>query len=71
MVEGVGVSLKFRSKGIGKSLIQEAIRRAKIKGCRLVQLTTDKTRPDAIRFYGNLGFNLSHEGMKYHIVNNP
>ena len=67
MIEGVRVSTKFRSKGIGQSLIQEAIRRANIKGCRLVQLTTDKQRPDAIKFYEKLGFSSSHEGMKLHL----
>ena len=67
MIEGVRVSSKFRSKGIGQSLIEEAIRRANIKGCRLVQLTTDKQRPDAIKFYKKLGFHSSHEGMKLHL----
>ncbi|MDP6754834.1 MAG: GNAT family N-acetyltransferase [Candidatus Marinimicrobia bacterium] len=67
MIEGVRVSTNFRSKGIGQSLIQEAIRRANIKGCRLVQLTTDKQRPDAIKFYEKLGFTSSHEGMKLHL----
>jgi ribosomal protein S18 acetylase RimI-like enzyme len=67
MIEGVRVSSKFRSKGIGQSLIQEAIRRANIKECRLVQLTTDKHRPDAIKFYERLGFHSSHEGMKLHL----
>ena len=66
-IEGVRVSSKFRSKGIGQSLIQEAIRRANIKECRLVQLTTDKHRPDAIEFYEKLGFHSSHEGMKLHL----
>ncbi len=67
LIEGVRVSTKFRSKGIGQSIIQEAIRRANIKGCRLVQLTTDKQRPDAIKFYEKLGFTSSHEGMKLHL----
>ena len=67
MIEGVRVSSKFRSKGIGQSLIKEAIGRANIKGCRLVQLTTDKQRPDAIKFYEKLGFTSSHEGMKLHL----
>ena len=67
MIEGVRVSSKLRSKGIGQSLIQEDIRRANIKGCRLVKLTTDKQRPDAIKFYEKLGFSSSHEGRKLHL----
>jgi len=41
-----------------------AIKRAKEKGAILLQLTTDKKRPDAIRFYKAIGFVPTHEGMK-------
>ena len=41
-----------------------AIEEARRRGCRLIQLTTDKQRPDAHRFYERLGFVASHEGMK-------
>jgi len=34
------------------------------RGCRLAQLTTNRSRPDARRFYESLGFEASHEGMK-------
>jgi ribosomal protein S18 acetylase RimI-like enzyme len=40
------------------------VEQAKERGCGLVQLTSDKTRPDAIRFYEKLGFVASHEGLK-------
>ena len=43
---------------------QAALGRARERGCGLVQLTSDKARPDAIRFYEQLGFTASHEGMK-------
>jgi GNAT superfamily N-acetyltransferase len=41
-----------------------AIGQARERGCGLVQLTTDKSRLDAHRFYLRLGFVASHEGMK-------
>jgi GNAT superfamily N-acetyltransferase len=41
-----------------------AIEEARRRGCGLVQLTTDKARPDAHRFYERLGFVASHQGMK-------
>jgi GNAT superfamily N-acetyltransferase len=41
-----------------------AINRTKEKGCILLQLTTDKKRADALRFYETLGFVSTHEGMK-------
>jgi GNAT superfamily N-acetyltransferase len=41
-----------------------AIEEASRRGCALVQLTSDKARTDAHRFYARLGFVASHEGMK-------
>jgi len=67
LVEGVRVNKKFRGQGIGKQLFQTAIELAKQRNCHLVQLTTDKRRPDAIKFYESLGFVASHEGMKLHL----
>ncbi len=64
LIEGVRVSSTQRGKGIGGRLLEWAIDRAKEKGCLIVQLTSDKRRPDAIRFYEKLGFKASHEGMK-------
>ena len=63
-IEGVRVAGSHRGQGIGEALFREAIERARAAGCGLVQLTTDKTRPDALRFYEKLGFTASHEGMK-------
>ena len=53
-----------RGGGLGSMLVLEAIERAKQKNCRLVQLTSDKARPEAIQFYEKLGFTASHEGLK-------
>jgi GNAT superfamily N-acetyltransferase len=63
-IEGVRVAAEFRSSGIGRKLFEWAIDRARRRDCRLVQLATDKARPDAMRFYESLGFVASHEGMK-------
>jgi len=63
-IEGVRTSSSHRGLGLGSEMIQWAIQRAKERGCHLVQLTTDKKRPDALRFYEQLGFTASHEGMK-------
>jgi GNAT superfamily N-acetyltransferase len=45
-------------------MIAWAIDKCRERGCELVQLTTDKSRADALRFYQSLGFVDSHEGMK-------
>ena len=63
-IEGVRVSKSHRSKGIGEALFRHAIEAARRDGCGLVQLTADKARADAHRFYERLGFVASHEGMK-------
>jgi GNAT superfamily N-acetyltransferase len=64
LIEGVRVAKGARSAGIGRSMFKWAISRARERKCILVQLTTDKSRPDALRFYENLGFVASHEGLK-------
>jgi GNAT superfamily N-acetyltransferase len=66
-IEGVRVRNDQRGKGIGEKIFAWAIDRAKEKGAHLVQLTSDKRRADAIRFYEKLGFVASHEGMKLHL----
>lgn len=63
-IEGVRTASSSRSKGIGTELIKWGINRAKERGCHIVQLTTDKERPDALRFYEKLGFKATHEGLK-------
>ena len=67
-VEGVRVARAFRSRGIGRELLEWAIARAREHGCHMVQLTTDKTRPDALAFDAGLGFAASHEGMKLRLT---
>ena len=67
LIEGVRVDSGERSQGLGKTLFEWAIGRARERGCHMVQLTTDKARPDAKRFYEGLGFVASHEGMKLHL----
>lgn len=63
-IEGVRTSSAVRGKGIGTKMFEWAIERAKKRGCHVVQLTTDKKREDALRFYERLGFQATHEGMK-------
>lgn len=64
LIEGVRIDASLRSTGLGRGLFEWAIARATERGCHLLQLTSDKARPDAIRFYQALGFVASHEGMK-------
>jgi GNAT superfamily N-acetyltransferase len=65
-IEAVRIRKDQRGLGIGKEMFQWAINQAKERGAHLLQLTTDKKRPEAIKFYEDLGFRQSHEGMKMH-----
>jgi GNAT superfamily N-acetyltransferase len=63
-IEAVRVHESYRGRGLGAAMMGWAIEEARRRGCGLVQLTSDKSRPDAHRFYQQLGFVASHEGMK-------
>jgi ribosomal protein S18 acetylase RimI-like enzyme len=63
-LEGVRVHASARGQGVGEALVRAAIERARAQGCRLVQLTTDRAREDAHRFYERLGFVATHVGLK-------
>ena len=65
-IEAVRIRNDKRGLGIGKIMFEWAINRAKARKAHLLQLTTDKKRPKAIKFYEKLGFKHSHEGMKMH-----
>lgn len=66
-IEAVRIRDDQRGTGLGSKVFEWAIQRSKEKGAHVVQLTTDKKRPDALRFYQNLEFVASHEGMKLHL----
>ena len=63
-LEAVRVHDAYRGRGLGAAMVAWAIDEARQRGCALVQLTTDKSRTSAHRFYQRLGFVASHEGMK-------
>jgi GNAT superfamily N-acetyltransferase len=63
-IEAVRVRNDYRGRRLGQALMTWAIAEARRRGCALVQLTSDKSRQAAHRFYARLGFVASHEGMK-------
>ncbi|MEU6669392.1 GNAT family N-acetyltransferase [Streptomyces sp. NPDC046727] len=64
LIEAVRIHADERGSGLGGRLIEWAIDTSRQLDCRMVQLTSDKTRTDAHRFYERLGFTASHEGFK-------
>ena len=66
-IEAVRIREDRRGHGLGELLFNWAIARARERGAHVLQLTTDKQRPQALKFYEKLGFKASHEGMKMHL----
>lgn len=67
LIEGVRVAEFARGKGIGEKMMDHAIAIAREQSCRIVQLTSNKQRSDALRFYERLGFIPSHVGFKLYL----
>jgi len=66
-IESVRVARDVRGQQVGRQLLDWAIHQCEQRGCGLVQLTTDKSRAEALKFYQSLGFCASHEGMKLNL----
>ncbi len=66
-IEAVRIESALRGKGLGSELIRHAVARAKQRGCKMVQLTSDNSRQGAHRLYERLGFKASHVGMKLYL----
>lgn len=63
-VEGVRISSNLRGQGFGEKMMTFAIEQAQARGCRMIQLTSNKKRTEAFRFYERIGFVASHAGFK-------
>jgi GNAT superfamily N-acetyltransferase len=64
LVEAVRVASARRGEKIGEAMFAWVLEKCRREGCGIVQLTTDKSRTDAHRFYDRLGFEPSHIGYK-------
>ena len=65
-IESMHVDESMRGRGVGTVLLQEAVARAERRGCTRVQLTSNRSRLDAHRFYERHGFEPSHIGFKHY-----
>jgi GNAT superfamily N-acetyltransferase len=64
VLASVQVRADQRSQGIGARMVAFAEKQAKADGAASLQLTSNKARPDAHRFYERLGFAKTHEGFR-------
>ena len=67
LVEAVHIVPAHRGRGLGTQMMQWAVAQARERDCGMVQLTSNKKRLDAHRFYERVGFLKSHEGFKYYL----
>ena len=67
-IESERIASTRRGSGLGRRLLDWALQECRDRGCGLVQLTSDKSRPEALRFYESLGFAASHEGLKLRLM---
>ena len=67
-IEGVRVAASQRGTGLGAAMFNWAHDLGRQSGASIAQLTTDKIRADAHRFYDRLGYESSHEGMKKALI---
>jgi GNAT superfamily N-acetyltransferase len=63
-IEAVRIDAGERGRGLGRQMVEWSVQEARQRGCHLLQLTTNRQRPDARRFYESLGFEATHDGMK-------
>jgi len=63
----VEVLNKYRGKGYGKQLVENAITRCKQKNCKSIELNTETDNTVANSLYTKLGFEL--KGLKYDFNN--
>lgn len=67
-IEGVRIKAGHRSQGIGAAMIEWAVAYGRAQHCHMVQLTSNRSREDALRFYQELGFEPSHIGFKRYLT---
>jgi uncharacterized protein YjlB len=67
LLESVHVVATRRNQGLGARMVRWALEECRRLGCGMVQLTSNKLRLDAHRFYERLGFEKSHKGFKYYL----
>jgi GNAT superfamily N-acetyltransferase len=63
-IEAMRVARHLRGQGVGRALLDWSVEEARRRGCTLVQLTSDRRRADAHRFYERAGFDATHLGFK-------
>ena len=64
VVENMIVGSRHRRSGVGRALMDEAVRQARQAGCYKLQLMSGKHRVEAHEFYERVGFERAAEGFR-------
>lgn len=64
LIEAMFVSPDWRGKGVGSALVHHAKSLAIKRGCDMIELTCNRSRGNAHKFYTSAGFEGSHIGFK-------
>lgn len=67
LIEAVRIADSHQGQGLGRAIMNHVINIAREKKCKIVQLTSNNQRTDAIRFYEQLGFQSTHVGFKLYL----
>jgi len=67
IVENVVVETGFRRQGIGRTLMEEVLHRARAAGCYKIQLLSAKGRKESHAFYEDHGFEPLAEGFRRYL----
>ena len=67
LIEAVRIADSHQGRGLGRAIMNYIIDIAREKRCKIVQLTSNKQRSDAIQFYEQLGFQPTHVGFKLYL----
>lgn len=63
-IEGVRIASSQRASGLGRRFFDLLEEYCRAKGCGLMQLSTDTSRQDTLKFYKSIGFEVTHHGLK-------
>ena len=64
-IEAVRIKNTYQNKKLGTKMINWIIDKSREEGAAMLQLSSNKMRQEAIRFYEKMGFEASHVGMKH------
>lgn len=67
LIEAVRVADSHQGRGLGRMLMEHGIAMARERGCKIVQLTSNRQREGAIAFYERIGFRPTHVGFKLYL----